>query len=182
MRSDYVVTLSGKTKYFDMLHYSAAILEANLQWCTLVPILMETYVNKNTIERVSKIDPMRRESILLKIHKQKINMSNALYVHFDKDDAFADYKESDTLKEIKFAMGLGLDIYFSNLPKDIGDDYKYYKELDYYIKASNYMILDGGNYCIDPINQICEALLNVITIDYLEPKLYERGKQHGLII
>ena len=145
---NYTLTFSSKVKYFDALYQYAAVLE-NAGYNALVPIDLFKYIGIVPTEKLAS----RHELSLLDIRKQKIDMSNGLFVYFDSEyDMIEFYKGSDTLKEIKYACSLNKDLYFSSIPKDMLCDKSYCEQIGYYLNiesSRNMRCSSLYNYCND---------------------------------
>ena len=128
----YTVTCSSRLRNFDALYKEAGRLQLG-GWNVLVPVLESGDASPdNTITFYEYT-----MNTLLEEHYDKINKSDALYVHFENGDSFADYKDTKTLKELRYAIEKDKDIYFSyHLPNDLlplrtGDE-RYIPQLDSY--------------------------------------------------
>lgn len=107
----YTMTFSSKVRHFNELHTYAAMLEERGINC-LVPIDLQSHLPNTRLYN----EPLasRKHLTWLDIHKQKIDMSDGLFVYLDKDLKFEEYINSDVLKEIKYAMDMDKDVYFSD--------------------------------------------------------------------
>lgn len=141
---NYVCTMSGRVKNFDKLHMYAALLQDKLGWCCLVPVDESKYVQGPIIEGPAE---WRKNLSYLDMHKQKIDVSDALFVYLDDNELLEEYKKRDTMKEIKYAMDNYMDIYFSTQPKDLDDEwYVYMPSLDHFIKVGEKKVINGAKW------------------------------------
>lgn len=163
---NYTLTFSSKVKYFDVLYQYAAVLE-NAGYNALVPIDLFKYIGIVPTEKLAS----RHELSLLDIHKQKIDMSDGLFVYFDGEyDMIEFYKDSYTLKEIKYACSLNKDLYFSSIPKDVLCDKSYCEEIGYYLNiesSRNMECSSFGDYTSD-IRTTLSALQSSIELGVSE--------------
>lgn len=138
----HTVTFSSRVKNFEWLHMYAALLEDTIGWNCLIPVDISKYVKRPIVEEATE---HRHNLSYLDIHKQKMDISDGLFVYLDSKDLLQDYEGKDTMREIKYAMDNNLRIYFSIHPKDLSSEFfVYVPPLDYHVKVGYEIVLNGS--------------------------------------
>lgn len=120
-------TICGKIKDMEEIYKLSAKLENENGWNMLVPLDIKSLLRKDDLNY----------DYLNKIHYRKIELSEYTLIYFHKNSSLNDYKNSQTLQELKYAMGLHKEVYIANPLKEMFendikiDDFKIFRIKNY---------------------------------------------------
>lgn len=105
-------TICGRIEDIKEIYKLSAKLENDNGWNMWVPPDIKSFLRKDNLDY----------DYLNKIHYRKIELSEYTLIYFHKNSSLNDYKNSQTLQELKYAMRLHKEVYIVNPLKEMYED------------------------------------------------------------
>ena len=105
-------TICGRIEDIKEIYKLSAKLENDNGWNMWVPPDIKSFLRKDNLDY----------DYLNKIHYRKIELSEYTLIYFHKNSSLNDYKNSQTLQELKYAMRLHKEVYIVNPLKEMFED------------------------------------------------------------